>query len=123
MSAYNVIRILILDDSPNIVYTLRLIVEQSGCQSQGVYTHSSALLAARKFQPDIFLTSFNNVARYGCKTAIEILMLLPQCRVIVFSGPNALNNYSQRGDHFKAPWKSVELDELIVIISSHEAEK
>jgi ActR/RegA family two-component response regulator len=97
----------------------------SGFESRGVYNHSSALSVAREFQPDIFITGFNNSSeKNGCETAIDILMFLPQCRVIILSGhpPTAkvLNDNRQSGYHFEVIVKPANTSDLIAKLRAHE---
>ncbi len=87
MTAHNTPRVLILDDERVIVDLLCMVLNHYGYESRGAYTHSSAVATAREFRPDVFLTGFNNVCdKNGCETAVEILALLPQCRIIISSG-------------------------------------
>jgi DNA-binding NtrC family response regulator len=122
MTAHNTARILILDDERCIVDTLCEILKQLGYESRGAYTHSTALSAAHEFQPNVFLTGFNNVGKNGCETAIDILTFLPQCRVIIFSGcastADALPYYRQRGLQFEVLSKPVHVHDLLALLRS-----
>jgi len=80
-------RVLILDDETIIVDSLVFILNQHSFVARGVYTHDSAIAAAREFHPDIFITGFNNCCeKNGGETAVEVQSFLPHCRVLIFSG-------------------------------------
>jgi DNA-binding NtrC family response regulator len=128
MTANRSTRLLILDDDRIIVDTFCIIVNQYGYQCRGSRTHSSAVAIAREFQPDVFITGFNNLCdKNGCETAIEILEFLPGCVVFISSGAgsaaDALNHYRQRGYEFKVLPKPVQPQVLLETLRSLEGGK
>jgi DNA-binding NtrC family response regulator len=125
MTAHSPARLLILDDQPVITDTLCIIVKNHGYECRGAYTHSSAVSIAREFQPNIFLTGFNNLCdKNGGETALEVLAFLPKCRVIIFSGQGktaaAVNDYCQRYGFIALP-KPVHPQTLLDILRSQDA--
>jgi DNA-binding NtrC family response regulator len=125
MSAYKSTRVLILDDEPVIVDTLCMILNQCGFEALGVYGHNSALAASRQFQPHAFLTGFTNDCEVnGCETAAELLTLLPQCRVAIFSGSRAagpvIEEYRRRGYDFDVLAKPLHPQDLLTWLRSYE---
>ncbi|HEY4679484.1 MAG TPA: response regulator [Candidatus Angelobacter sp.] len=101
------------------------IVKHYGYEGRSAYTHSSAVAIAREFQPDVFITGFNNLCdENGCETAIEILKFLPQCLVFIYSGAAstaaALNHYRQVGYQFEVLPKPVQPQVLLEKLRSLE---
>jgi len=128
MTAHNPIRLLILDDERVIVDTLCVVLNQHGYETCGAYTHGAALAIAREFRPDIFLTGFNNGPdKNGCETAIELLAILPQCRVLIFSGAaataDAVNGYRKRGYEFELRAKPLYPEDLLDMLRPHDKAK
>jgi DNA-binding NtrC family response regulator len=118
-------RVLILDDEKAIVDTLCMILNQRGYEARGVYTHDAAIATARTFEPDVFLTGFNNCCdQNGCETGAEVLAFLPECRVIVFSGTAAaapvLEEFWMRGYKFDAFAKPLHPQDLINRLKEYE---
>jgi DNA-binding NtrC family response regulator len=121
---HNPMRILVLDDCREITDVTCLILNKSGYEARGVYTHVAAILAAREFQPDVFLTGFQNLCEEnGCQTAAEVLTFLPECRVIIFSGTAAagpvVEDYGRRGYDFEVLGKPVSPRDLLEKMGSY----
>jgi DNA-binding response OmpR family regulator len=79
-------RVLLLDDEPVIVDTLAIILNQHGYEARAVYTHDAAIETARSFTPEAFYTGVINVGKNGCETAVELLSILPDCKILVSTG-------------------------------------
>lgn len=126
MTVHSTPHLLVLDDERAVVDALCAIANSFGYKSRGSYTHSSALAIAHDFQPDVFLTGFNNLSeKNGCETALEILAFLPACRVVICSGSasaaDAISDYRQRGFEFEILPKPVHPQDLLAILRSRNA--
>lgn len=117
----NAHRVLILDDERVIVDVICMILNQSGFEARGVYTHQTAILAAHEFKPDVLLTGFVNCCeKNGCETAEEVLTFLPDCRIIVFSGQAAtadfVDDFNRRGYAFELRAKPIHPQDLLTLL-------
>lgn len=118
MTAERPKHVLILDDERAITDILCVILEQHGYAVRGVYTHREAIVAAREFRPDIFITGFKNGEKNGCETAAEIVDLLGQCHVLVLSGAvsyaeDASQEYRKHGYEFEVVSKPMQSQALL----------
>ena len=82
-------RVLIADDEKNIADTLALILGFLGFESIAVYSGEAAVEVAAQFQPDVLITDVVMGEMSGIEAAINISQMLPQCKIILFSGPAA----------------------------------
>ena len=82
-------RVLIADDEKNIADTLALILGFLGFETNAVYSGEAAVEAAAQFQPDVLITDVVMGEMSGIEAAINIFQMLPQCKIILFSGQAA----------------------------------
>jgi CheY-like chemotaxis protein len=80
------IRVLIADDERMIANTLARILTSSGFEASAVYSGENAIEAARDLKPDVLITDVIMGGMTGIEAAIHIVGLLPNCRIILFSG-------------------------------------
>lgn len=86
------VRILIVDDEPNIVVSLEFLMRQKGYETQVARDGEEALAAVESFRPDLVLLDVNMPRRDGfevCQklradgwTALKIVMLTAKGRDI-----------------------------------------
>lgn len=79
-------RILVVDDEKVIADTLVVILNLSGYEASAVYSGEDALETAIRLKPDIVLTDVVMGLMSGIVAGVMIRRLLPECRVILFSG-------------------------------------
>jgi CheY-like chemotaxis protein len=79
-------RILIADDERLIADTLTTILGLSGYEAVPVYGGRLAVEKAKRWSPDLFLADVSMPELDGIQAAIEICAMLPDCRVLLFSG-------------------------------------
>lgn len=79
-------RILIADDEHVIADTLAIILRGSGFDTAAVYGGAQAVEKARTWQPGLLLSDVMMPGMNGIDAAIEICKLIPDCRVLLFSG-------------------------------------
>ena len=82
-------RVLIADDEKNIADTLALILHFLGFEATAVYSGEAAVETAVQFLPDILISDVVMGELSGIETAIRISRMLPQCKIILFSGQAA----------------------------------
>ncbi len=82
-------RILVADDEPVIADTLAIILNQSGFEARAVYSGEEAIQIATAFAPDMLVSDVIMAGLNGIETAILMRSLLPQIKVLLFSGQAA----------------------------------
>jgi DNA-binding response OmpR family regulator len=110
-------KVLVADDERVIADTLVVILSQSGFDTAVAYDGKEAVEKAKRWKPDLFLSDVMMPGLNGIEAAIQICMLIPECRVLLFSGQaetvkivyQALLN----GHHFEILHKPVHPAELI----------
>ena len=80
------LRILIADDERIIADTLAMILNHNGYDAFPVYGGQLAVEKARRWRPDLFVADVSMPELDGVQAAIEICAMVPECRVLLFSG-------------------------------------
>lgn len=98
-------RVLILDDEQIIANTLALILNRNGFEAQAVYNAQDAINTAAQLSPDVLISDVIMEGMTGIDAAIRISQLVPNCRIILFSGQAATADLLERaeadGHHFE----------------------
>jgi CheY-like chemotaxis protein len=104
-------RVLVLDDEQIIANTLALILNRSGFEARAVYTGETAIETARELSPDVLISDVIMQGMTGIEAAIRISEIVPNCRVILFSGQattaDLLERAEANGHHFELLVKPV----------------
>jgi DNA-binding response OmpR family regulator len=79
-------RILIVDDERSIADTLAIILSKAGYDALAAYSGESAVAVARMITPALIVSDIQMPGMDGISAALEIRKLLPDCRIILFSG-------------------------------------
>ena len=113
-------KILVVDDQRAITSTLAAILEAEGYET--AIAHSGrADSGAYSFQPDFIASDVEMGAMNGIEAAIEILDVLPRCKVLFISGNLAyrelLGAARAKGFNFEVLAKPVPPPELLARIS------
>jgi CheY-like chemotaxis protein len=82
-------KILVVDDERVIADTLAMILNQSGFEAVAVYSGEKAVELASTFVPDMLITDVIMADLNGIDAAIRIRALLPQIKILLFSGQAA----------------------------------
>ncbi len=82
-------KVLIVDDEPIIADTLAVILRKAGYQTTTAYNGTEALQKAIELEPDMVITDVMMPDVSGIDTAVQIKAILPQCKVLLFSGQAA----------------------------------
>jgi DNA-binding response OmpR family regulator len=80
------LRVLVVDDEWPISESLALILTHHGFIAKPVQSGERAIELAGVFLPDVLISDVVLGGITGIEAANEILMLLPDCKVILFSG-------------------------------------
>jgi len=80
------LRVFIVDDEQIIAQTLAMILEQSGYAATAFFDPLQALLAASLNAPDLLISDVVMPQLSGIDLAIQMQILCPQCKVLLFSG-------------------------------------
>jgi len=80
------LKIIVVDDEPVIADTLVEILKGEGCEAIAVSDGASALKWAPMMRPDAIICDVIMPGMNGIQTAKAILRLIPECRIILFSG-------------------------------------
>jgi DNA-binding NtrC family response regulator len=114
-------QIIVVDDEPVIADTLVDILNGEGYRAVAVSDGASALKWAAMIKPDAVISDIMMPDLNGIDTAKEILKLLPQCRIILFSGHAAstelLNEAKKDGFEFEILAKPVNPDRLLSMLA------
>src|ERR1035438_7158846 len=110
-------RVLVADDEPVIADTLAMILNQSGFDSRAVYSGEKALEMASSFQPQMLISDVIMADLNGIDAAIRIRELLPQIKILLFSGQAAtadlLEKARAKGFEFEILAKPVHPQDLL----------
>jgi|SRR5579884_2651450 CheY-like chemotaxis protein len=91
-------KIIIVDDEPIIADTLVNILNGEGHNAMAVSDGRSAVKWAALARPDAVISDVIMPGMNGIETAKEILQILPECRVILFSGQAASQELLSRAE-------------------------
>lgn len=82
-------KVLVVDDERIIADTLAMILNQSGFEARAVYSGEKAVELAASFVPQMLITDVIMPDLNGIDAAIQIRMLLPTIKILLFSGQAA----------------------------------
>ncbi|HEV7522740.1 MAG TPA: response regulator [Candidatus Angelobacter sp.] len=118
-------RIIVVDDEPVIADTLVNILEGEGHDALAFSHGESAVKWAMMIRPDAIISDVIMPGMNGIETAKAILKVLPNCRIILFSGQAAssdlLANAGAEGYQFEVLAKPINPDVLLRKLKSSEA--
>jgi CheY-like chemotaxis protein len=83
------VKIIVVDDEPIIADTLVNILTGEGHEAVAMSDGKSAIQWAEMVRPDAIVTDVLMPGINGVETAKAIMKLLPNCRIILFSGQAA----------------------------------
>lgn len=109
--------ILVVDDEPAIRMTAAAILEMQGYKTQTAADGDSALERALEIRPDLVLSDVVMPGMNGIQLAIALSEVLPETKVLLFSGNTAtadiLEGARTQGYDFKILAKPVPMEELL----------
>lgn len=114
-------KILIVDDERAISSMLATILKSRNYETATAYSGEEAVQAATSFEPDCIVSDVMMGAMNGIEAVIEILGVLPNCKVLFMSGNapsrDLLSLAIAKGYNFEIQLKPVPVDELLSRIS------
>lgn len=110
-------RVLVADDERVIADTLSMILNQSGFETRVAYSGEQAVEIADEFKPEMLISDVIMAGVNGIDAAIEIRRMLPEIKVLLFSGQAAtadlLEKARARGYDFEILAKPVHPQDLL----------
>ena len=110
-------RVLVVDDERVIADTLAIILNQSGFEATAVYSGEKAVEMARTLRPNMLISDVIMTDMNGIDAAIQIRSILPDCKILLFSGQAAtadlLEGARARGHEFEILAKPVHPQDLL----------
>jgi len=110
-------KVLVADDERVIADTLAMILNQSGFEARAVYSGEKALELASAFHPDMLISDVIMADLNGIEAAIRIRALLPNIKILLFSGQAAtadlLEKARAKGYEFEILAKPVHPQDLL----------
>jgi CheY-like chemotaxis protein len=110
-------KVLVVDDERVIADTLAIILNQSGFDASAVYTGTDAVEKARANKPDLIISDVIMPDMNGIEAAIRIRQILPQCKILLFSGQAATADLLEKarleGHEFEILAKPVHPQDLL----------
>ena len=89
-------KVLVVDDERVIADSLAMILNQSGFDASAVYSGEKALEFASTLRPDMFITDVIMADVNGIEAAIKIRAMLPEIKILLFSGQAATANLLEK---------------------------
>jgi DNA-binding response OmpR family regulator len=110
-------RVLIADDERVIADTLAIILNQSGFEARAVYSGEKAVEMAADFKPEMLISDVIMGGLSGVDAAIRIREVLPQVKILLFSGHAATSDLLEgaraQGFEFEILAKPVHPQDLV----------
>jgi CheY-like chemotaxis protein len=115
-------KVLVADDERVIADTLSIILNQSGFEATAVYSGEKAVEMARILRPNMLISDVIMTDMNGIDAAIQIRGILPDCKILLFSGQAAtadlLEGARARGHEFEILAKPVHPQDLLARLRS-----
>jgi len=117
-------RILVIDDEALIAETVVEILIEEGFEAASVSSGLAAIELVGTMQPDIVLSDVIMPGLNGIETGIQIRSIVPDCRIILFSGQAATVDLLEKarlaGHRFDILAKPIKPEQLIAVIRGAE---
>lgn len=115
-------RILVVDDEASIASTLAKIFENHGYDTATATSGEEAVQIAGTFQPNLILSDVVMTGMNGIEAGIQILEMLPGCKLLFMSGNaayhNALDEATAEGFDFEVIPKPIYIRDLLAKVSA-----
>jgi CheY-like chemotaxis protein len=109
--------VLVVDDERVIADTLAIILGQSGFEAKAIYSGEAAVETAKELRPEMIICDVIMHDLNGIEAAIHIRRMLPECKILLFSGQAAtadlLESARNRGHEFTILAKPVHPQDLL----------
>jgi len=115
-------RVLVADDERVIADTLAIILNQAGFDATAVYSGEKAVEMAQILRPDMLISDVIMTDLNGIDAAIQIRAMLPDCKILLFSGQAAtadlLDRVRAQGHEFEILAKPFHPQDLLARLRS-----
>ncbi len=116
------VKIIVIDDEALIAETVVEILNDEGFEAASASSGVSAIELAKTLRPSILLSDVIMPGMNGIETAIKIREIVPNCKIILFSGQAAtvdlLEQARRQGHRFEILAKPIKPEHLIQVIRS-----
>ena len=116
------IKVVVVDDESVIAETVVEILNQEGFEAIAAANGSIAIELAKTYRADIVLSDVIMPGLNGIEIGIKIRELVPDCRIVLFSGQAAtvdlLEEAREQGHSFDILPKPIKPEQLISVIRS-----
>jgi DNA-binding NtrC family response regulator len=116
------VKIMVIDDESLIAETVVEILNEEGFEAISVSSGVSAIELAKAVRPAIVLSDVIMPGMNGIETGIKIQEVVPNCKIILFSGQAAtvdlLEKAREGGHRFDVLAKPIKPEHLISVIRS-----
>ena len=113
-------KVLVVDDALSVMQSSVLVVQAAGFHATGEVSAAGALEAAEADHPDILLCDIQLGDTNGVALSLEVLKLVPGCRIILISGDTTstkiLADAHERGYDFEVLAKPTRPQELLALL-------
>jgi CheY-like chemotaxis protein len=114
------VKILVVDDESLIAETVVEILRGEGFEAIAVSSGASAVELSKTVRPSVVLSDVMMPGLNGIETGIKIREIVPNCKIILFSGQaatvNLLEDARRRGHTFDILAKPIKPEHLVNII-------
>ena len=118
-------RVLIVDDEQMIADTLAQILNARGFEARAIFSGEQAVPAAEESRPEILLTDVIMRGISGIDVAVSVSKMLPECRVILFSGQastaDLLDKAKEQGYQFEIIAKPIHPKDLLKMLRTPQS--
>jgi len=94
-----------------------MILRRSGFDTAAVYDGKEAVEKAKEWKPNLLLSDVCMPRMSGTEAAIQICKLIPECRILLFSGyagfADLLSDAKAQGHHFEVLQKPLHPADLV----------
>jgi len=115
-------RVLVADDEQVIANTLATILTRSGFDARATYSGETAEEMAAEWKPNMLISDVIMNGITGIEAAIQVRALLPECKILLFSGQAAtadlLEKARAQGHEFEILAKPVHPTDLLAKLRS-----
>jgi len=116
------LRILIVDDEVIIADSLANILKDKGFAATAAYNGEQALELATAVEPDVLLSDVVMPGISGVELAMQLIGLLPSCRVVLYSSIAVVTNLLKAPGAVNYPFtllaKPIHPDDLIAYLTA-----
>ncbi|HZY61772.1 MAG TPA: response regulator [Edaphobacter sp.] len=121
-SSYVKFRVLVADDEHVIADTLVIILNGSGFEASAVYSGEMVIEAAKRLKPHMLISDVVMPDMNGIDAAIQVRKILPDCKILLFSGQaataNLLSRAQEQGCDFEILTKPVHPQDILARVSA-----